>query len=162
MNMPEIRGKQIFDRTVVTYSSEAQNKSTLKFPHVKFNFYFSSSPYRCPLDCEPEHARSRIPSGYTPLPADEGCIIGLGLLWIPEAKSFEGDQVDILLGSANDDLSIYSPMASVEVLANHPDHGGDIPLPSTMTSSRYYPTHYRIRQMGSDLFITLEQFVQKP
>lgn len=158
----ETRGKLIFDQVVVTYADTKNLNGILNFPHLNFNFYSNSSPYQCPLDCEPEHARHRMPSGFQPISADEGCVTGLGLLWAPEENSFEQNQTGILLGSANDDLAFYSPMASMEVLANHPDIRGDIPQPAVMTSSRYYPTQYRIKQEGSDLYVTLERFVQKP
>lgn len=156
------RGLLIFDQIVITYSGKGVTSGALNYPLVNFNFYSNSSPFQCHLDCEAEHARYKMPSGFLPLSADDGCVTGLGLLWAPEVNSFQQDQTGVLLGSANDDLAFYSPMASMEVLTNHPDIRGDIPQPAVMTSSRYYPTQYRIWQEGSDLYVSLERFVQKP
>ncbi len=158
----ETRGLLIFDQIVITYSDKGVASRALNFPLMNFNFYSNSSPFQCHLDCEPEHARYRMPSGFQPLSADDGCVTGLGLLWAPEVNSFEQDQTGVLLGSANDDLAFYSPVASMEALTNHPEIRGDIPQPAVMTSSRYYPTQYRIWQVGSDLYVSLERFVQKP
>lgn len=161
IKMPETRGNQIFDRIVLTYFPQNLNSAPLKDPHINFNFYFNGSPTNCELDCEADHPLARMPLGYSPVPMFGGCIIGLGRLWIQSLKFYELHQADILLGSANDDLAFYSPTASIEVLANHPDLGGEIPLPPAMTNSRYYPTYYHIRQVGNELQVTLEKFRQK-
>jgi len=161
ITMPETRGNQIFDQIILTYSPKEQSLGLLRDPHINFNFYFNGSPSNCQMDCETDHPLSRMPFGFHPLASEEGCIMGLGRLWIQHNQFYELNQAGVLLGSANDDLAFYSPTASMEVLANHPDFGGEIPLPPVMTPSRYYPTHYQIRLIGNDLHVTLEKFAQK-
>jgi hypothetical protein len=161
ITMPETRGNQIFDRIVLTYFARNQNSAPLNDPHINFNFYFNGSPSNCELDCETDHPLARMPLEYIPVPMFGGCIIGLGRLWMQSQKFYELHQAAIFLGSAKDDLAFYSPTASIEVLANHPDLGGEIPLPPVMTPSRYYPTYYHMRQIGDELHITLEKFRQK-
>lgn len=161
INMPETRGNQIFDQIILTYSPRKQSAGLLKDPHINFNFYFNGSPSNCQMDCETDHPSTRMPLGFHPLSTEGGCILGLGRLWIQNDQFYERHQAGILLGSANDDLAFYSPTASMEVLANHPDFTGEIPLPPVMTLSRYYPTQYSIQQVGNDLLITLEKFAQR-
>ena len=161
INMPETRGNQIFDQIILTYSPREQSLGLMKDPHINFNFYFNGSPSNCQMDCEMDHPLSRMPLGFHPLATESGCILGLGRLWVQHNEFYELHQAGVLLGSANDDLAFYSPTASMEVLANHPEFRGDIPLPPVMTPFRYYPTQYQILQIGNELQITLEKFVQK-
>ncbi len=153
--------KDIFNKIFVNSNSMDPISGMPGSAHISFNFYLNESLFNSSEDCNMHHAWTNMPAGYSPILTPGGNINGLDQLWQPVIETNESRQIELLLGSSHASLAFYSPTVSTEVLLNHPDFIGEIPLPPTMTPFRYYPTAYHIKQVDNDLIVKLEKFVLK-
>lgn len=140
-------------------------------PHFDFHFYTISKETRDAITCSgpdealcmKQPATDFIPPFYAPTPAG---VPMMGWHWFDtRSPEFNGQPFTstFIYGFYSGQVAFLEPMITRDFLLTHPDFQSEISVPAKVSTTGYYPDHYKVQydSVKDFIYITLFNFTKK-